>query len=144
MSTAFGDAATSATAYEETLIKSMLWSCDQAHSVHPNYGAKYVCSSIFRRLGFMTGNPGVTSPHFCQIIQLSNHGSESPGLWHGMNGTGVVPPTRNEQGACHQGMFVVVSSLKICPGLGWMQRSMHGRPCLLGLRLQQIPHILPA
>ncbi|RPA78667.1 aspartyl aminopeptidase [Ascobolus immersus RN42] len=34
----------SATAYEESLIKSMLWSCDQAHSVHPNYGFKYESS----------------------------------------------------------------------------------------------------
>ncbi|KAF8471818.1 peptidase M18 [Kalaharituber pfeilii] len=41
LSTLFGVANTSVTAYEETLIKSMLWSCDQAHSVHPNYGAKY-------------------------------------------------------------------------------------------------------
>jgi len=29
------------TSYEETLVKSMLWSCDMAHSVHPNYPAKY-------------------------------------------------------------------------------------------------------
>lgn len=34
----------SETAYEETLIKSMLWSCDQAHAVHPNYGQKYESS----------------------------------------------------------------------------------------------------
>ncbi|KAA8907523.1 peptidase M18 [Sphaerosporella brunnea] len=34
----------STSAYEETLIKSMLWSCDQAHAVHPNYGAKYESS----------------------------------------------------------------------------------------------------
>jgi aspartyl aminopeptidase len=34
----------SSSAYEETLIKSMLWSCDQAHAVHPNYGAKYESS----------------------------------------------------------------------------------------------------
>lgn len=33
-----------ATAFEETLIKSMLWSCDMAHSVHPNYPAKYESS----------------------------------------------------------------------------------------------------
>ncbi|KAI5808763.1 peptidase M18 [Peziza echinospora] len=44
LSTLFGDAETSLTAYEETLIKSMLWSCDQAHAVHPNYGAKYESS----------------------------------------------------------------------------------------------------
>jgi aspartyl aminopeptidase len=34
----------SSSAYEECLIKSMLWSCDQAHSVHPNYPAKYESS----------------------------------------------------------------------------------------------------
>jgi len=34
----------SSSAYEETLIKSMLWSCDQAHAVHPNYPAKYESS----------------------------------------------------------------------------------------------------
>jgi len=34
----------SATTYEETLIKSMLWSCDQAHSVHPNYPGNYESS----------------------------------------------------------------------------------------------------
>lgn len=34
----------SETAYEETLIKSMLWSCDQAHAVHPNYSGKYESS----------------------------------------------------------------------------------------------------
>ena len=31
----------SPSAYEESLIKSMLWSCDQAHAVHPNYMGKY-------------------------------------------------------------------------------------------------------
>ncbi|KAG0138719.1 peptidase M18 [Tuber indicum] len=37
-----GDGNTSdSTAYEETLVKSMLWSCDMAHSVHPNYPEKY-------------------------------------------------------------------------------------------------------
>jgi len=34
----------SSSAYEECLIKSMLWSCDQAHAVHPNYPAKYESS----------------------------------------------------------------------------------------------------
>jgi aspartyl aminopeptidase len=34
----------SSSAYEETLIKSMLWSCDQSHAVHPNYPAKYESS----------------------------------------------------------------------------------------------------
>ncbi|KAG0639220.1 peptidase M18 [Tuber brumale] len=33
--------ASDSTAYEETLVKSMLWSCDMAHSVHPNYPEKY-------------------------------------------------------------------------------------------------------
>lgn len=34
----------SSSAFEECLIKSMLWSCDQAHAVHPNYPAKYESS----------------------------------------------------------------------------------------------------
>ncbi|KAL7267549.1 hypothetical protein RUND412_009862 [Rhizina undulata] len=46
LSSVTGDDTTahSVTAYEETLIKSMLWSCDQAHAVHPNYPAKYESS----------------------------------------------------------------------------------------------------
>ncbi|RPB04885.1 peptidase M18, aminopeptidase I [Choiromyces venosus 120613-1] len=42
LSTLTGEGSTSSpTAYEETLVKSMLWSCDMAHSVHPNFPAKY-------------------------------------------------------------------------------------------------------
>lgn len=41
LSTLTGDGTSTSTAYEQTLIKSMLWSCDMAHSVHPNYPAKY-------------------------------------------------------------------------------------------------------
>lgn len=70
LSTLFGNADTSATAYEETLIKSMLWSCDQAHSVHPNYGAKYESDH----------RPAMNAGPVIKINANARYATNSPGI----------------------------------------------------------------
>lgn len=69
-----------ATAFEETLIKSMLWSCDMAHSVHPNYGAKYESShrpemnkgpviKVNANARYATNSPGIVLT--CEVAKMA-------------------------------------------------------------------------
>jgi len=60
----------STSAYEESLIKSMLWSCDQAHAVHPNYGAKYESSH----------RPNMNSGPVIKVNANSRYATNSPGI----------------------------------------------------------------
>lgn len=59
-----------ATAFEETLIKSMLWSCDMAHSVHPNYPAKYESSH----------RPEMNKGPIIKINANARYATNSPGI----------------------------------------------------------------
>lgn len=69
-----------ATAFEETLIKSMLWSCDMAHSVHPNYAAKYESShrpemnkgpviKVNANARYATNSPGIVLT--CEVAKMA-------------------------------------------------------------------------
>ncbi|KAI5820293.1 peptidase M18 [Pyronema omphalodes] len=57
-------------AYEECLIKSMLWSCDQAHAVHPNYPAKYESSH----------RPEMNKGPVIKINANARYATNSPGI----------------------------------------------------------------
>ena len=65
-----GLAESSPTAYEETLVKSMLWSCDQAHAVHPNYPAKYESSH----------RPEMNKGPVIKINANARYATNSPGI----------------------------------------------------------------
>ncbi|KAI5793148.1 peptidase M18 [Geopyxis carbonaria] len=60
----------SSSAYEETLVKSMLWSCDQAHAVHPNYPAKYESSH----------RPEMNKGTVIKVNANSRYATNSPGI----------------------------------------------------------------
>jgi len=60
----------STSAYEESLIKSMLWSCDQAHAVHPNYGAKYESSH----------RPNMNAGPVIKVNANARYATSSPGI----------------------------------------------------------------
>lgn len=76
-----GSPGASTSAFEESLIKTMLWSCDMAHSVHPNYPQKYESShrpemnkgpviKINANARYATNSPGIVLT--AEVAKLAN------------------------------------------------------------------------